>query len=78
MLDTFHDNFSSTCCRILIKSYDKDKKARSQFYSDLTSSTPILTARLLLESAPELAKHAQRDYLTSMDSKISGFFKKLV
>jgi len=31
---------------------------------------------LLLEFDPELAKHVQKDYLASRDSKISGFFKK--
>jgi hypothetical protein len=37
-----------------------------------------MAAELLLEFKPELAKHAQKDYLSSKDSKISGFLKKLV
>ncbi|MHC4104280.1 MAG: C-GCAxxG-C-C family protein, partial [Planctomycetota bacterium] len=36
MHDRFHEKFSSTCCRVLIEAYDKDKKARSQFCSNLT------------------------------------------
>ena len=76
MHDRFHEKFSSTCCRVLIEPYDKDKKGRSQFCSNLTSVTASLAAELLLESNPELAKNARMDYLTSRDSKISDFFKK--
>jgi len=78
MHDRFHENFSSTCCRSLIEPYDKDKKGRSQFCSNLTATTAAMAAELLLEFKPELAKHAQKDYLSSKDSKIPGFFKKLV
>ena len=78
MHDRFHEKFSSTCCRTLIKPYDKDKKGRSCFCSNLTSATAALAAELLLEFDPELAKHAQKDYLASKDSKISRFFKKIV
>jgi len=78
MHDRFHEKFSSTCCRVLIEPYDKDKKGRSQFCSNLTSTTASLTAELLLESNPESAKNARMDYLTTRDSKISGLFKKLI
>ena len=78
MHDRFHERFSSTCCRVLIEPYDKDKKGRSQFCSNLTSATASLTAELLLESIPELAKNARMYYLTTRDSKISGLFKKLI
>jgi hypothetical protein len=76
--DKFHKKISSTCCRVLIEPYDKDKKARLQFCSNLTSSTAVLAAKLLLESNPALAKHNQKDFLASRDSKISGFLKRLV
>jgi hypothetical protein len=56
----------------------KTKKRRSQFCSKLTADTAALVAELLLEFDPELAKHAQKDYLASKDSKISVFLKKLV
>ena len=78
MHDRFHEKFSSTCCRSLIEPYDKDKKGRSQFCSNLTATTAAMAAELLLEFKPELAKHAQKDYLSNKDSKISGFLKKLV
>jgi hypothetical protein len=44
----------------------------------LTSTTAALATELLLEFDPELLKYARMDYLASNDSKISGFFKKLV
>jgi C_GCAxxG_C_C family probable redox protein len=78
MHDRFHKKFSSTCCRVLIEPYDKDKKGRSHFCSTLTATTAVLAAELLLEFDPKLAKHAQKDFLASKDSKISGFLKKLV
>ena len=77
MRDAFHTHFSSTCCRVLIKPFDKDKKGRSQFCASLTSSIAAFAAKLILEFNPELIKHAQKDYLAESDSKISGFLKKL-
>ena len=76
--DKFKEKFSSTCCRVLIEPYDKDKKGRSHFCSNLTATTAVLAAELLLEFDPKLVKHAQKNYLASRDSKISGFLKKLV
>ena len=76
--DKFKEKFSSTCCRVLIEPYDKDKKGRSHFCSNLTATTAVLAAELLLEFNPKLAKHTQKDYLASRDSKISGFLKKIV
>jgi len=76
MHDRFHDTFSSTCCRVLIKPFDKHKKGRSKFCSDLTGLTAALTVELLLEARPELANRVQQDYLMQRDSKITGFLKK--
>ena len=78
MHDRFHEKFTSTCCRVLINPYSKDKKGRSKFCSNLTSTTAALAAELLLEFDPELAKQARMNYLAREDSRISGFFKKLV
>ena len=78
MHDRFHEKFSSTCCRVLIQPFDKDKKGRSKFCAKLTGTTAAMTANLLLETRPELASHVQRDYLLQQDSKITGFLKKLI
>ena len=77
MHDRFHEHFSSTCCRVLIQPFDKDKKGRSKFCADLTGTTAAMVAELLLETRPDLAQNTQHDYLATRDSKISGFFKKL-
>ena len=77
MHDRFHKHFSSTCCRVLIQPFDKDKKGRSKFCADLTGTTAAMVAELLLETRPDLAQNTQHDYLAIRDSKISGFFKKL-
>ncbi|MBW2485583.1 MAG: C_GCAxxG_C_C family protein, partial [Deltaproteobacteria bacterium] len=39
MHDRFHEKFSSTCCRVLIQPFDKDKKGRSKFCAKLTGTT---------------------------------------
>ena len=78
MHDRFHERFSSTCCRVLIKDFDKDKKGRSRFCGNLTGTTAAFAAELLLEASPDLAQHVQADYLTSRDSKVSGFFKSRI
>ena len=76
--DRFHERFSSTCCRTLIKPYDKDKKGRSSFCGNLTGTTAAIATELLLETRPDLTGCVQTDYLASKDSKISGFFKTIV
>jgi C_GCAxxG_C_C family probable redox protein len=78
MHDRFHERFSSTCCRVLIKEFDKDKKARSKFCGNLTGTTAAIATELLFEIRPDLAQRVQEEYLASRDSKISGFFKKLM
>jgi C_GCAxxG_C_C family probable redox protein len=78
MHDRFHEKFSSTCCRVLIQPFDKDKKGRSKFCANLTGTTAAMVAELLLETKPGLGQIAQMDYLARRDSKIKGFFKNLV
>jgi len=77
MHDRFHEHFSSTCCRVLVEPFEKDKKGRSKFCALLTGITAAMSAGLLLETRPDLARNLQHDYLATRDSKISGFFKKL-
>jgi C_GCAxxG_C_C family probable redox protein len=77
MHDRFHERFASTCCRVLIEPYNKDKKGRSKFCGSLTGTAAAIAAELLLETRPDLAGRLQADYLARKDSKISGFFKSL-
>lgn len=77
MHDRFHRRFSSTCCRVLIKKFEQDKKGRTKFCTDLTGTTAAIAVELLLEARPDLAHHLQKDYLVARDSKITGFFKSL-
>lgn len=78
MHDRFHARFSSTCCRVLIEPFDRNKKGRSQFCGGLTGTTATIATELLLETRPELTQHMRLDYLTRRDSKISGLLKNLV
>lgn len=76
MHNLFHEKFSSTCCRVLIKDFDKNSQDRLQFCTKLTGLTAEIAARLLLEARPDLAQFVQTDYLAARDSKLSGFFKR--
>jgi len=78
MHDRFHVQFASTCCRVLIEPFAKDKKGRSKFCGSLTGITAAIAVELLLATRPELLQCVQVHYLVSRDSKISGFFKRLV
>jgi len=78
MHDRFHERFSSACCRVLIEPFEKDKKQRTSFCGSLTGTTAAIVTELLLETRPDLARKVQMDYLNQRDSKITGFFKKLV
>jgi C_GCAxxG_C_C family probable redox protein len=77
MHDRFHESFSSTCCRILIKPFDKDKKGRTQYCKGLTETTAEIAVSILLEAAPGMIKQADMDFLASRDSMIAGFMKSL-
>ena len=78
MHDRFHEKFSSTCCRVLIQPFDQDKNGRSRFCGGLTGITAAIAAELLLEARPDLSQCVQADYLTKRESKLTGFFKKIV
>jgi hypothetical protein len=78
MHDRFQDRFSSTCCRVLIEPYDRDRKGRAKFCGSLTGTAAALAAELLLETRPDLVQRIQADYLASRDSKLSAFLKNLV
>ena len=78
MHDTFHQSFSSTCCRVLIEPFHKDKKGRSQYCKGLTESTAEIAVTLLLEAAPGFIKQVDTNFLTSRDSMVAGFMKKLL
>ena len=78
MHDRFYEEFSSTCCRVLIKDFDRNSKVRSQFCSNLTSTTAAIATELLLTARPDLVQRLQKNYLASKDSKITGFLKNLV
>jgi len=77
MHDRFHEHFSSTCCRVLIKPFDKDKKGRSQYCKGLTETTAEIAVALLLESIPGMIEQVDTDFLASWDSMIAGFMKRL-
>ncbi|KPK23687.1 MAG: hypothetical protein AMJ61_15335 [Desulfobacterales bacterium SG8_35_2] len=78
MHDRFYEEFSSTCCRVLIKDFDRNSRARSQFCSNLTSTTAAMATELLLTTRPDLAERVQKDYLAKRESKVTVFFKKLI
>jgi C_GCAxxG_C_C family probable redox protein len=75
--DRFHERFLSTCCRVLIREFDRDRKRRSKFCANLTGATAAIAAELFLETRPDLAQRVQADYLAEKDSKITCFFKNL-
>jgi len=77
MHDLFHQEFSSTCCRMLIEPFVSDKKGRSKFCTNLTGTATALAVEILVDARPDLLLRAQKDYLSQRDSKISGFFKNL-
>jgi C_GCAxxG_C_C family probable redox protein len=78
MHDRFYEKFSSTCCRVLIKDFDRKSKARSQFCSNLTATAAAIATELLLAARPDLAERVQKDYLAKRESKATGFLKKLI
>ena len=77
MHDKFNESFSSTCCRVLIEPFDKDKKGRSQYCKGLTETTAEIAVSILMEAVPEIIEQVDMDFLASRDSMIAGFMKRL-
>lgn len=78
MHDRFHAQFSSTCCRVLIEPFTKDKKGRTRFCGSLTGTSARIAVKLLLEVRPKLVHRVQVDYLAKRDTKVTDFFRKLI
>jgi len=76
MHDRFHEQFSSTCCRVLIKDFGRKSKSRTEFCAELTGITAEIAVQLLLEAQPNLSLDVRIEYLAGRDSKLSRFFKK--
>ncbi|MGV1099786.1 C-GCAxxG-C-C family protein [Thiovibrio sp. JS02] len=75
MHDRFRDRFSATCCRVLLK---RRKEKQGATCKELTQGGAELAAALLLEKRPELAAHADLDFLALRESKMGNLARKLL
>lgn len=71
-----HDSFKSangaTCCRVLTKNVQHDRKAHFQQCANLTAQATEMAARLILYKRPELTLSADNGFLRTRDTAIGG------
>jgi len=76
-----HDDFKAahgaTCCRVLIRNVKDDPDAHFRQCADLTADATEMAARLILERRPELARQADRQFLSRRQTLIGGLFNRL-
>jgi len=70
--DRFKERFGSAGCKNLTRELKKDPRLRFDYCGDLTAAAAKMTAKIILESKPELAEQADWVYLKRQDSKFSG------
>jgi len=78
LYDLFRSNFGSPCCRVLTKKFKHDEKAVFKHCLSHTGEVAELAARFILEERPELARQADRDFLTTKDSMIKAGLSRLL
>ena len=77
MHDQFQERFGSTCCRCLIEDKIDDRKGRLKFCGNLTAETAGILGKIILGAKPDLRRQVDVDYLSNLDSRFTGFMKKL-
>jgi C_GCAxxG_C_C family probable redox protein len=77
MHDQFEERFGSTCCRCLVEDKQDNRRKRMKFCGNLTGEAAAILGRLLLEAKPALRNQVDFEYLGSLDSRFTGFVKKL-
>jgi len=74
--DIFRSEFGAVCCRILKKKARDDRKGLFRQCMTQTGAAAELAARMILMERPELAEHADRDFLEIRDSKLMAALKR--
>ncbi len=75
--DQFLHRFGSTCCRILIKDFEKKRKQHREFCKKLTGETASMVCGLLIDVRPELINKINGNFLHNLDSRLTGILKRL-
>lgn len=75
MHDRFNDDCGSTCCRVLIKDYVNDRRARAKNCMGLTGKGAELATELLLDLRPELLNRVDMKFLQQQDRRISSLLR---
>jgi C_GCAxxG_C_C family probable redox protein len=76
--DFFKLNYGTTCCRVLMKSFDIDKDHNFQLCARRTGEVAEQTARIILERKPEALEQIDWTYLNLTPSKIKARVKQIV
>ena len=75
--DWFKCEYKSTCCRTLTKRVRDNPKEHFRQCVSFTGESAAMTARILLESRPELEKHATENYFPKSETVACGKLKWL-
>jgi C_GCAxxG_C_C family probable redox protein len=75
--DAFKASNGATCCRVLSKKVNHDKKAHFKQCASLTAEAAELAARLILKKRPELIDRLNIEFITKKESGLGGMLSRL-
>jgi C_GCAxxG_C_C family probable redox protein len=75
--DAFKASNGATCCRVLSKKVEHDKKVHFRQCSDLTAEAAEMAARLILQKRPELIGRLNKEFIAKKKSGIGVALARL-
>lgn len=75
--DSFKASNGATCCRVLSKKVEHDKKAHLLQCAGLTAEAAEMAARLILQKRPELINSPNKGFISKRQSGIGGVLSRL-
>ena len=75
--DAFKASNGATCCRVLTKKVNHNKKDHLRQCADLTAESAEMAARLILQKRPELIDRLNKEFIAKRESGIGGALLRL-
>ncbi len=74
----FSSEFGATCCRILTKKVEPNRRALFSQCGNQTGEAAEMAARIILEARPDLIHQADREFLGVQDSKLAASMNRFL
>jgi C_GCAxxG_C_C family probable redox protein len=75
--DRFKASFAATCCRVLSKEVQNDRRAHFHQCAVITGRTAQMAADMILSAKPELVDRVDMEFLSRRDSRVSAAVRRI-